>query len=72
MASVSNQLSSFIAQQDWDVFEDIWVGYSLSIDDIEWSVGHIHLPTCQVLLVSPNRDETLTRTIDEILRMVNE
>ena len=72
MASVSNQLSSFIAQQDWDVFEDIWVGYSLSIDDIEWSVGHIHLPTRDVLLVNPNRDETLTRTIDEILWMVNE
>jgi hypothetical protein len=72
VASVSNQLSRFIAQQDWDVFEDIWVGYSLSIDDIEWSVGHIHLPTREVLLVNPNREETLTRTIDEILRMVNE
>ena len=72
VASVSNQLSSFIAHQDWGVFEDIWVGYSLSIDDIEWRVGHIHLPTRKVLLVHPNQDETLTHTIDEILLMINE
>ena len=72
MVYVSNQLSSFIAQQDWDVFEDIWAGYSLSIDYIEWSVGHINLPTHEVLLVNPNRDAMLTRTIDEILLVVNE